>query len=164
MDSDHRLLLRCTKPLLQSRNSAVCIILLFVLGSKTLTRSKIPATGSCRKLSGVSLSELKTVSQVSRKPKKVSRQLAIDLNLSQSFYETFLRVSISFQNRAARLRCIAWTCMERVFFILTVWPSKIEMKKHALHASPACAIARVSVVLFKDVSRVRVHFIIQIIF
>ncbi len=24
MDSDHRLLLRCTKPLLQSRNSAVC--------------------------------------------------------------------------------------------------------------------------------------------
>ena len=27
MDSDHRLLLRCTKPLLQSRNSAVCIIL-----------------------------------------------------------------------------------------------------------------------------------------
>ncbi|CAF2827047.1 unnamed protein product [Rotaria sp. Silwood2] len=26
MDSDHRLLLRCTKPLLQSRNSAVCII------------------------------------------------------------------------------------------------------------------------------------------
>jgi hypothetical protein len=37
--------------------------------------------------------------------------------------------------------------MERVFFILTVWPSKIEIKKHALHASPgdvakACAIAR----------------------
>ncbi|CAF4378647.1 unnamed protein product [Adineta steineri] len=27
MDSDHRLLLRCTKPLLQSRNSAVCMIL-----------------------------------------------------------------------------------------------------------------------------------------
>jgi hypothetical protein len=26
MDSDHRLLLRCTKPLLQSRNSAVGII------------------------------------------------------------------------------------------------------------------------------------------
>lgn len=25
MDSDHRLLLRCTKPLLQNRNSAVCI-------------------------------------------------------------------------------------------------------------------------------------------
>ena len=25
MDSDHRLLLRCTKALLQSRNSAVCI-------------------------------------------------------------------------------------------------------------------------------------------
>jgi hypothetical protein len=23
-----------------------------------------------------------------------------------------------------------------VFFILIVWPSKIEMKKHALHASP----------------------------
>jgi hypothetical protein len=31
--------------------------------------------------------------------------------------------------------------MERVFFILTVWPSKIEMKKHVLHASPG-AIAR----------------------
>ncbi len=30
---------------------------------------------------------------------------------------------------SARLRYIAWTCMERVFFILTVWPSKIEMKK-----------------------------------
>jgi hypothetical protein len=30
---------------------------------------------------------------------------------------------------AWRLRYIAWTCMERVFFNLTVWPSKIEMKK-----------------------------------
>jgi hypothetical protein len=36
----------------------------------------------------------------------------------------------------ARLHYIAWICMERVFFNLTVWPSKIEMKKHALHASP----------------------------
>jgi hypothetical protein len=37
---------------------------------------------------------------------------------------------------SARLRYIAWTCMERVFFILTVRPSEIEMRKHALHASP----------------------------
>ena len=29
MDSDHRLLLRCTKSLLQSRNSAVCISNIF---------------------------------------------------------------------------------------------------------------------------------------
>jgi len=42
------------------------------------------------------------------------------------------------QRPAGQSRAIAhaWTRMERVFFILTVWPSKIEMKKHALHASP----------------------------
>lgn len=33
MDSDHRLLLRCTKPLLQSRNSAVSLTLKFDLKS-----------------------------------------------------------------------------------------------------------------------------------
>jgi hypothetical protein len=40
---------------------------------------------------------------------------------------------------SARRRYIAWTCMERVFFILTFWPSKIEMKKHPLHESPGDA-------------------------
>ncbi len=44
--------------------------------------------------------------------------------------------SCAISRYSARLRYIAWTCLERVFFILTVWPSKIEMKKHALHASP----------------------------
>ncbi len=78
-------------------------------------------------------STVKITSDLHRTPKPDSSGVVTEA-AKVSIFEAETRGTVP--RYSARLRYIAWTCMERVFFILTVWPSKIEMKKHALHASP----------------------------